>query len=104
MSSNPNTTVIQSSDTMEGQSVSQATLTSAVTALGAFLELRSFGERVFNDLSATWWMIGLAFLAATVVSFLWIVLMRFFAGIMVWTSIGLIFALFGGLFGYSLYK
>ena len=49
-------------------------------------------------------MIGVALAVATIISFLWIVLMRFVAGIMVWTSIGLIFGLFGGLFGYTLYK
>ena len=65
---------------------------------------RGFGERVFNDLSDTWWLIGLAYIAAAFISFLWIVLMRFLTGIMVWTSIGLIFSIFGGLFGYTLYK
>ncbi len=49
-------------------------------------------------------MIVLALTMAAVLSFLWIVLMRCFAGIMVWTSISLIFILFGGLFGFTLYK
>ena len=40
------------------------------------MQLRDWGERVFSDLSDTWWMIGLALLGAAIVSFLWIVLMR----------------------------
>lgn len=100
----PEATVFEDRDTVDGKGVKEGVLTSAVTALGAFLEVRNFGERVFNDLSATWWMIVVAFVAAAVISFLWIVLMRFFAGIMVWTSIFLAGGLFGGLFGYTLYK
>jgi hypothetical protein len=38
-------------------------------------------------------MIGLAYLGCCALSFLWIVLMRFVAGIMVWTSIGTVFIL-----------
>jgi hypothetical protein len=34
--------------------ISGDTLTKAMSALGAFLNLREFGERVFNDLSDTW--------------------------------------------------
>ena len=57
-----------------------------------------------KDLSHTWWMIGIGFFLACVLSFVWILLMRFFTGIMVWTSIGLIFVLVSGLFGYSLHR
>ena len=49
-------------------------------------------------------MIGIGFILACVLSFVWILLMRFFTGIMVWTSIGLIFVLVSGLFGYSLHR
>ena len=102
--SNPNKTVFGEGQTLDGKPVSEGTISSAVTALGAFLQLRGLGERVFNDLSDTWWMIGVAMVAACITSFLWIILMRFFAGIMVWTSLGGIFVLFGGLFGWTLYK
>ena len=57
-----------------------------------------------KDLSHTWWMIGIGFILACVLSFVWILLMRFFTGIMVWTSICLIFVLVSGLFGYSLHR
>ena len=90
--------------TLDKKPISGDKLTKALSALGAFLNLREFGERVFNDLKDTWWMIGLAYLGCCALSFLWIVLMRFFAGIMVWTSIGTIFILVSGLLGYSVYR
>jgi choline transporter-like protein 2/4/5 len=99
-----NSTVIDSKDSPDGKEVKAGTIKMAVYQLGIFLELRGFGERVFNDISNSWWMILLALAAAAILSFLWIVLMRWFAGIMVWTSISLLFILFGGLFGYTLYK
>jgi hypothetical protein len=40
--------------TVDQKPISGDTLTKAVSALGAFLNLREFGERVFNDLSDTW--------------------------------------------------
>ena len=50
------------------------------------------------------WMIGLAYLGCSILSFFWILLMRCMAGIMVWTSIALIFVLVVGLLGYSTYR
>jgi len=87
-----------------GKEVTNGNIKHALMDLGAFLSVRKFGERVFNDLSHTWWMIGIGFILACVLSFVWILLMRFFTGIMVWTSIGLIFVLVSGLFGYSLHR
>merc|ERR1712192_279353 len=53
---------------------------------GTFLAVRQFGERVFSDFKATYWMVGLALMGACVISFIWILLMRFLAGVMVYTS------------------
>ena len=41
---------------------------------------------------------------ATFISFIWVLLMRFIAGIMVWTGIFMVFFMAGGLFGYSLFR
>ena len=49
--------------------------------LTAFLNIRALGEKIFSDLSETWWMIGLALVGACILSFIWIVLMRFLSGI-----------------------
>jgi len=71
---------------------------------GAFLAVRQFGERVFSDLKATYWMVILALLGACVISFVWILLMRFLAGAMVYTSILTVFLGVGSLLGYCAYN
>jgi choline transporter-like protein 2/4/5 len=100
----PNKTVFAENEVKEGSEVKEATINGAVTSLGAFLSVRGFGERVFNDIKQTWWMISAGLGSACLVSFLWIVLMRFVAGVMIWTSIGLCFVAFGGLFGFTLHR
>ena len=75
--------VIPAGDTIEGRDVTKKDLNTAVYRLGHFLSLQQFGERVFSDLKETWWMIGIALIGACVLSFVWIVLMRFLASIMV---------------------
>jgi hypothetical protein len=52
----------------------------AVTRLTALLNIREVGERVFSDLAETWWMIGISLVGACLLSFIWILLMRFLAG------------------------
>ena len=49
-------------------------------------------------------MILAALVCASVVSFAWIILMRFVTGIMVWTSIFLLIVGSGGGLGYSVYR
>ena len=49
-------------------------------------------------------MIGLALIGACVLSFVWIVLMRFLASAMVWTSIVIVFLGSGALLGFSGYR
>jgi len=72
--------------------------------LAAFLNVRQFGERIFSDLKETYWMIGLALIGACLLSFIWIVLMRFLAGFMVWVSILAVFLGTGSLLGYCAYR
>ena len=59
---------------------------------------------MFNDLAKTYWMIGIALIGACILSFIWIVLMRFLAGFMIWTSILIVFLGLGGLLSYSGYR
>ena len=49
------------------------------------------GERIFSDLPETYWMIGLTPIMTCFLSFIWIVLMRFLASFMVWSSILTVF-------------
>ena len=99
-----NTTVISDEGTINKKGINKGTLKYAMGALSAFLNVRNIGERIFNDLKDSWYIVGIGLILATILSFLWIILMRFMAGIMVWLSIGLSAMLFGGLFGYSLYR
>ena len=99
-----NSTVISAEGTSNNKGISKGTLKYAMGALSAFLNVRNIGEKIFNDLKDSWYMVGIGLILATFLSFLWIILMRFIAGLMVWLSIGLSAMLFGGLFGYSLYK
>ena len=74
-----------------------------------------------SDLKATYWMVGIALLGACVISFVWILLMRFlaggqlycceeklmrsiFLGAMVYTSILTVFLGVGSLLGYCSYN
>ncbi len=99
-----NSTMLGPEDTENGKEVKKGTIVAAVYKLGLFLELRGFGEKVFSDLGDSWWIIAVACALAAILSFTWIVLMRCLAGVMVWTSVALLFCFFGGLFGYTLYK
>ncbi|XP_060561474.1 choline transporter-like protein 2 [Ruditapes philippinarum] len=66
-----------------------------LSAYGLFLKAKEYGEKVIQDVVASWWMILVGYLIAMFVSLLWIILMRWFAGIMVWLTILLFVAVFG---------
>jgi hypothetical protein len=55
-------------------------------------------------LSLERWMICLAYLGCTVLSFVWIVLMWWFAGVLVWSSIVIVLLLITGLLAYTSYR
>nr|CAB3266288.1 choline transporter-like protein 5 [Phallusia mammillata] len=59
-----------------------------------YLEARQIADKIFADVTSSWyWLLALIGISA-VVAFLWIVIMRWVAGIMVWvTLIGIIAAL-----------
>ena len=96
--------VIPANDTIEGRDVTKKDYNTAVYRLGNFLSFQQFGEWAFRDLKETWWIIGIALIGACVLSFVWIVLIRILASIMVWTSIVLVFLGGGALLGFCGYK
>ena len=96
--------VVPGNETINNRAVTKSDLHTAIYKLGHFLSLQQFGERVFADLKETWWMIGVALIGACVLSFVWIVLMRFLASLMVWTSIVIVFLGSGSLLGFCGYK
>lgn len=71
------TVIIDSNETPENEVVSGGVLKKAVNYIGKLIDVRSFGERIYSDLATTWWMILLALVLATVLSLVWIVLMRY---------------------------
>ena len=89
---------------IEGRDVTKKDYNTAVYRLGNFLSFQQFGEWAFRDLKETWWIIGIALIGACVLSFVWTVLMRFLASIMVWTSIVFVFLGSGALLGFCRYK
>lgn len=62
-------------------------------------------ERIFQDYANVWWVILICLAVTMVISFLWILLMRYVAGVMVWLSIVVILALqcFGLWYCYARY-
>lgn len=107
-SSNTSTTtneqIIRAQDNPNKEAIGQIKLQQALYRLTAYLNIREVGERIFSDLAETWWMIGVGLIGACLLSFIWIVLMRFLAGLMVWLSISIILLGTGGLLAYCSYE
>ena len=72
--------VIPANDTIEGRDVTKKDYNTAVYRLVNFLSLQQFWDWAFRDLKKTWWIIGIALIGT---SFVWIVLIRILASIMV---------------------
>ncbi|XP_043940697.1 choline transporter-like protein 2 [Protopterus annectens] len=58
----------------------------------AVLEARQVAMKIFEDYTVSWYWIIIALLAAMILSLIFVVLLRFLAGIMVWVMIILVFA------------
>lgn len=59
----------------------------AMKYVGRFARLQKVAEGVFQDVQAGWWVLLAGFGIAMVISFLWILLLRFISGVMIWFSI-----------------
>ncbi|XP_012942174.1 choline transporter-like protein 2 [Aplysia californica] len=68
-------------------------LSDASYYMALFYEVKEFVELIYKDVLASWWMLFAGFGIAMFVCMVWIVLMRWLAGPMVWITIGLVFAL-----------
>ncbi|PVD22194.1 hypothetical protein C0Q70_17999 [Pomacea canaliculata] len=88
-----------------GGNVTASGLSDASYYLAMFYKVREFVELVYKDVVASWWMILVGFGVALVLCLIWIVLMRWIAGIMVWLTIALLFGLiiFGTYYCYNQY-
>ena len=66
--------VFNNSD-IEGE-ITWDSLKTGVESLANLLGLRDIGVKVFDDLGTNWWTILVGLIIASVVAFLWIILMR----------------------------
>ena len=85
----------------EDGEINAQTVLEAINYLIELLNLRGFAEKVWADLVASKWMILAGQGVSVAVAFVWIFLMRFLAGVMVWLSLFLTIALLGLCTAYS---
>ncbi|CAD5113685.1 DgyrCDS2846 [Dimorphilus gyrociliatus] len=72
--------------------------------LALFLSAKEYGVKIYQDVRASWWLILVGLGLAMLLSFIWIVLMRWLAGVIVWLTILLFVGLFGFATGYCGYR
>lgn len=65
----------------------------------AFLKAKEYAEKIINDIITTWYLILGALVIAMVVSLVWIFLLRWVAGFMVWLAVLLFVSIFAALTG-----
>jgi len=70
-------------------------LVNGTAILAELLNARQMVEGILQDFNNSWWIILIGLAVSMIVSFLWIVLMRFIAGFMVWMSIIAVVAMQG---------
>ncbi|CAL1541152.1 unnamed protein product [Lymnaea stagnalis] len=58
-----------------------------LTVYKSFLTAKEYGDKIIADVVASWWMILVGLVVAMLISMIWIVLMRFISGFMVWLTI-----------------
>ncbi|XP_072015999.1 choline transporter-like protein 2 isoform X1 [Amphiura filiformis] len=63
--------------------------------VNTFLDLRGFLEFLYQDFISSWWLILIGLAIGMALSLIWIILMRWIAGPMVWGSIFLIYGVLG---------
>uniref|UniRef100_A0A0B7B198 Choline transporter-like protein n=1 Tax=Arion vulgaris TaxID=1028688 RepID=A0A0B7B198_9EUPU len=70
-----------------GNPVESDAIKAGLTVYEQFLHAKEFGEKIIADVVASWWMILVGFIVAMLISLIWITLMRWIAGFMVWLTI-----------------
>lgn len=68
------------------------------------LEAKAYADKIISDVVVSWWIILIGLIVTMVVSLIWIVLMRWVAGVMVWLGIIAFLVLFGAGCGISVWK
>ncbi|XP_076321156.1 choline transporter-like protein 2 isoform X1 [Tachypleus tridentatus] len=89
---------------VNGKNISGDEMTLAKESLETMLNAREIGEKIFQDFTAGWWLMLVCLLISMVEVFLWILLMKYFAGVMVWVSLLCITGLLSFVCYYSVKK
>ncbi len=73
-----NDTVIVEADKNpnEDADITAGEMLKSMENVARFLNVRSLGEKVFADLASSWWLILIGLVVGTILSFVWIILMR----------------------------
>ncbi|KAK3788204.1 hypothetical protein RRG08_041210 [Elysia crispata] len=71
----------------DNQTVSGEDLKTGLTVYEQFLTAKEYGEKIVADVVASWWMILIGLGIAMVISMIWITMMRWIAGLMVWITL-----------------
>ncbi|XP_060907618.1 choline transporter-like protein 2 isoform X2 [Labrus mixtus] len=82
-------------DDGQGVNVNATDVLEASKKSNVFLEAREVAMRIFEDYTHSWYWIVLGLVIAMVVSLIFIVLLRYLAGIMVWVMIVLVILVIG---------
>uniref|UniRef100_A0A674NXT4 Choline transporter-like protein 2 n=1 Tax=Takifugu rubripes TaxID=31033 RepID=A0A674NXT4_TAKRU len=82
-------------DAGEGTNVNASDILEASKKSNAVVEARQVAMRIFEDYTQSWYWILLGLVIAMVISLIFIVLLRFLAGIMVWVMIVLVILVIG---------
>ncbi|XP_041370709.1 choline transporter-like protein 2 [Gigantopelta aegis] len=85
------------------ENISSQSFLAAMHNLRYFIKVSEYGEKITADVIATWWIILTVLVLCSLVSMLWIFLMRWLAGLMTWLMIIACLAIFGVSSGYSFY-
>ncbi|XP_013392467.1 choline transporter-like protein 2 isoform X2 [Lingula anatina] len=85
-----NTTLVAADNT----TVTGDALSAASKVLAYILNAKEYGEKILADVRASWWMILVGLGISCVIAFIWIIIMRWIAGVIVWFTIFAFIALF----------
>lgn len=82
-----------------GNDLTDDIINTGLDVFGTYLKAKEYAEKLIEDVVTSWWMILGGIFIAMIISLIWIIIMRWIAGFMVWFTI---FA-FIGLFGFATY-
>ncbi|XP_077987168.1 choline transporter-like protein 2 isoform X2 [Glandiceps talaboti] len=92
-------------DPRTGENITGSEIQLAEKSLAIVINAQQIADRLFQDFEESWHLLLGGLIMSSILSFIWIVIMRWIAGIMVWFGILAMFVLliFGQYYCYSMY-